>query len=240
MDNLPFFQKSLYTYLSRMYLLTYASQRRSFLGITLVNWAKYLPLVLLLVGWMRHWPWWALVLLAFLAVWIHGSYWAAKRAGYIRFLPDEAATLPAESAIPPLQIDEHISLRATGHFSVQDLESYLLLSPAQYWQVAMGDHIVMVEHEPGRFLYQFFGATNLLDVQPGWLLFGTQPKRSLAVTFHVHWGPGIVEQSVLYYIKEDAPPPKIPPRTIYLTVGSEEAEQQIWQAIVLSARAARQ
>jgi len=63
-------------------------------------------------------------------------------------------------------------MRATGLFGTAHWETKLLLRPATYWQVPLGEHVVMVEYEQGKFVYQFFSATGLQNIQQGVLLNG--------------------------------------------------------------------
>ena len=60
-----------YAYLSRMYALMHALSRRSFLGIRLATWLRWLPIVALLAGWVLDWPSPGMVTLLLFVVWIN-------------------------------------------------------------------------------------------------------------------------------------------------------------------------
>lgn len=173
-----------YAYLSRMYALMYFLSRRPFL-IALVRW---LPLLALFIGWLRGWPPAALLAVALVAVWINYSLWRARRDNYNRFVP-HARPLGDAPAEPPLPPNTRLEVLATGLFSVSGRESRLLLRPAKYWHVPLGDHIIMAEEEPGKYLYQFFSAATLQELREGLLLYGAQPTPALAVSFLARWGP---------------------------------------------------
>ena len=112
----------------------------------------------------------------------------------------------AETAVPPpnttstLAPHEKVQVRASGRYAVTDKsETLLLIKPAHYWHVPLGDHIVMVEHQPQNFLYQFFNAKTLQKVESGWILFGKTPLSTLAITFLENWGPDHSNNALMYY-----------------------------------------
>lgn len=225
-------------YLSRMYAFYYAVDNRAVLGIRARTWLRWVPILLLLIGWVRAWPPGVLVLLAALIVWTNYSLWRARRDNYNRFVPDEGILPATEELLNPLPPNTKLAVRVTGPFSVTDREAMLLLRPGTYWHVPLGDHIVMAEERPNKYLYQFFGAASLQDIQQGWLLFGPHPGRTLAVTFLARWGPEYARYGRLYEDgKADASPAKRV--TVYLTAPDAEAHTILWQTIVSEARHAR-
>ncbi len=235
MDALPPLRRAYYAYLSRMYALLYDMNRRSFLGMRLSTLACRVPILALLVGLLLRWSWPMLIALALLSLWINYSFWRAKRDNYNRFI---ANPTPPDAAMPALAPNHKLPIRATGLFSVSGRERSLVLRPAHYWRVPLGDHVVMVDEEPGKFLYQFFDAQTLQEVRPGWLLFGARPVASLAVTFLARWGPAYTHFGP-GYDPDDAkqPPPKRV--TIYLSADDEAIHHTIRHAIVDDARQAR-
>jgi hypothetical protein len=237
MDALSPLRRAYYAYLSRMYALTHALSRRSFLGIRLATWARWLPVVALLVAWVRRWPPAALVALLAVAVWINYSLWRAKRENYNRFVP--LPTARDEAAEPvPLPPNQRLAVLATGLFSVSGREEQLLLRPAQYWRVPLGDHVIMAEEAAGKYLYQFFDAASLQELREGWLLFGPHPRATLAVSFLARWGPEYTRFGQAYEMgHDDGPPPKRV--TIYLTIEDDATRNLIHQTIVGEARRAR-
>ncbi|HQF71671.1 MAG TPA: hypothetical protein PLH39_10375 [Promineifilum sp.] len=222
-----------YAYLSRMYALMYFLSRRPFLS-ALVRW---LPLAALFIGWLQGWPPAALLVVALVAVWINYSLWRARRDNYNRFVAD-ARPLGDAPPEPPLPPNQRLEVLATGLFSVSGRESRLFLRPARYWHVPLGDHIIMAEEEPGKYLYQFFSATTLQELREGLLLYGTQPTPALAVSFLARWGPEHTRFCQVYELGQDEGPP--PKRiTVYLTSADENTRRLIRETIISTARRAR-
>lgn len=178
-----------------------------------------------------------IILSSIVSLWVLVSYWRAQRTGYYRFVADDSE-LMAAAAATPLAEKKHISVRASGTFSLKDWEKNVVLKPAEYWQVPLGDHVLMVEHDPGRFLYQFFSAETMQELHSGWLLYGTRPHPAIAVTFLSSWGPEFNEDKVsLLGNSNNSRPTKI--RTIYLSFDDGDHEKAVWQNLVLDARRVR-
>lgn len=238
MDSLSPLRRLHVNYLSRAYALMYAVNRRSFLGVRLSAIIRWLPVLTLLVGWIRHWSVPVMVALLLIIIWINYSLWRAKRDNYNRFVPDQATLLstPDLESLPP---NRKIAVRATGLFSISGRQGNLLLRPAEYWRVPLGEHVVMAEEQPGKFLYQFFSAQNLQEVRPGWLLFGSRPVKTLAITFLARWGPEYTRFGQVYEDGDDSDLPPAKQVTIYLSAPDLETHQAIWQTIVTDARNAR-
>jgi hypothetical protein len=238
MDSLSPLRRAYLIYLSRAYALMHMLERRSLLGIRLKTWIRWLPVLLILVGWSRRWPWPALLLLLIVVLWVNYSLWRAKRDNYNRFVSDGKPAIHSEAreALPP---NQKVAVRATGLFSVSGREDKLLLRPANYWRVPLGEHVVMVEEQPGKYLYQFFNAQTLQNVQSGWLLFGSQPIETLAVTFLARWGPDYTRFGQDYESGDGSGLP--PPRrvTVYLSTADEATRGAIRQTIVADAQRAR-
>jgi hypothetical protein len=237
MDALSPLHRAYYAYLSRMYALAHGLYRRSFLGIRLGALARWLPIVALLVGWGMAWPPGVMIALLLVTLWINYSLWRAKRDNYNRFVPNRAAgdNTPEPATLPP---NERVSLLATGLFSVSGRESRLLLRPAQYWRVPLGDHIVMAEEEPGKFLYQFFDARSLQELREGLLLFGPRPRATLAVSFLARWGPEFTRFGQEHETgHDDLPPPRRV--TVYLSAEDDATRRLVRDTIVSDARRAR-
>lgn len=233
MDALSPIQRVYYAYLSRMYALAYGLNQRSFFSAL----ARWLPVVALFIGWVMAWPPGVMIGLLLVALWINYSLWRAKRDNYNRFVPNRAAAVGAAepTLLPP---NERLSLLATGLFSVSGRESRLLLRPAKYWRVPLGDHIVMAEEAPGKFLYQFFDAQSLQELREGLLLFGPHPKATLAVSFLARWGPEYTRFGQQHEAgHDDGPPPRRV--TVYLSTEDDETRRLIRDAIVRDARQAR-
>ena len=208
------------------------------MGIRLITLARWVPIVVLVVGWIQRWPLPVLIGLMLGILWLNYSLWRAKRDNFNRFVPDDTA-LPNAIQLEPLNANHKISVTATGLFSVSGRQNNLLLHPATYWRVPLGEHVVMVEESPGKYLYQFFGAKSLQTVRSGWLLFGPHPIESLAVTFLARWGPEYTKFGQLYEDGDDSalPPPKRV--TIYLSSDDPATRQLILETIISDARQAR-
>ncbi|MFQ5398182.1 MAG: hypothetical protein ACE5E7_01135 [Anaerolineae bacterium] len=224
-----------FRYLGLVFAFTYRTQHRRLLGIKVGRLVRWTSLLLLGLAWQQNWgrPWLWLALLAVL--WVQFAYWRADRAGYSKFVPDEAAVMPRED-IDPLPADHRVRLLASGVFSTTEREVRVLLRPALYWQAPLGDHAVMVERRPGSYLYQFFDAANLIRVQSGRLLFGSSPHRTLAITFKVRWGPQAAEAGQLFSFRRDAENDgRLPRRTIYLTFENAQDHHLVWHNIMTDA-----
>lgn len=137
--------------------------------------------------------------------------------------------------LTPLPKKEHVAVCASGTFSLRDWEKNVVLRPAEYWQVPLGDHAIMVEHEPGRYLYQFFSAETMQELNTGWLLYGSHPRPAISVTFLSSWGPEFNEDTVS--LLRSTRPNKA--RTIYLSFANDEQENAVWQNLIFDARRVR-
>lgn len=239
MEALSPLQRLSYGYLSRMNAFAYAAANRSLLGMRLSRWLMLGLAALLLAGWVRQWPVVVLAALLLVLIWLAFSFWRARRSNYIRFvaaadaLPSDDLTGSAGTLAP----NQRVPLQATGVFSVSSRDVAVLQKPGHYWQVPLGDHIVMVEERPGKFAYQFFNAANLQGARRGWLLFGPRPLECLAVSFMSAWGPEYTK----FQQYDDGKPSPTPPkaRTIYLGFESGESLQAVWRTIVADVRRAR-
>ena len=223
--------------IGRLYAILYYSRQYSFI-FPLSMWIKGLPIVLLLLGLTRRWPPAVALFWLVVAIAIYWLYWKAGRDGYVRFIAEAAAALPAE--LQPLPYNQHIPVRATGIFSVTDREEYILDRPADYWRVPLNDHIIMVQQRSGRFLNQFFQPDTLLEVRAGHLLFGSRPKIALAIRFHVNWGPEFGDDTRAFFVGGGQKETPKKERWIYLSFEEEATRQQVWQTAAYSLAQANQ
>lgn len=221
-------QQIYFAYLSRMYAFAYMTGRRRILGLRLSVWLWLVPLVVFAYGWWRDWSPVALAPLGLLIVWLVGTFRAARRANYTRFVASDVSLTDAASTAA-LPDDQRIELFATGTFGVTSRETDVLLQPATYWRVPRGEHVVMVEEKPGRFLYQFFEAGTLQDVSAGWLLYGPEPREALAVEFLANWGPAFT--SFTLYDRGERKSVSSTTQTIYLTFNNEADLLAVGQTI---------
>ncbi|MCA9932399.1 MAG: hypothetical protein H6662_13095 [Ardenticatenaceae bacterium] len=235
MDDSPY-----YRLLGRLYAWTFWMRYRRFLGFSVRTWLILLSLGLIFFVAGQGWSLIITLLLIALALLLQAAFWASARAGYNKFVPDDSISLPSNEVLEPIPANQKVTVRATGVFSLTGREDFVLLRrPTEYWHVPLGEHILMVEQLPGSYLYQFFNGQTLQTVQNGWFIFGRQPRRALAVTFLVTFGPDYNDPSLLYFVGsgEGAALPK--PRTIYLSFDNEADHRAVWHTLTHAARQAR-
>ncbi len=240
MHNLPVWKKLYYHFLGYVYLFAFSTTRHRWFGAQISSWVKFITLVLPVAAWVGRWGTVALVGTLLLAVGVRLVYWAARRAGYTRFVDDGTPVMQLQPPLTPIPAYQRVKVLATGLFSVHDREEYLFLRPAEYWQVPLGEHVVMAEQFPKRYLYQFFNANSLQQVQSGWLIFGTHLLRTVAITFGATWGPEFAEDNDSWIQKNtNGSQPANVKRTIYFTIEQAAEETAVLHTIVQDARQAR-
>lgn len=240
MQNLSFLKKAYLGYLGRVYAFAYHTTQRGLLGIKVSTLLKWASIGLVIAAWVLDWGGLALGITLFFAVWLRWLYWRAARAGYSKFIADETAVIPT-AQLDPLPANRRVQLWATGTFCLSDREEYVLLRPAEYWQVPLGEHIVMVQSGQEHFLYQFFNAGTLQEVQRGWLVFGSRPLETLAVTFLGRWGPSSTDYGRAFYVgSNDNSDANLKKNTVYFTFQDGREQDAVWHTIVSDARQARQ
>jgi len=218
--------------ISLLYAFMYWSKRQRLLGVALSTWLMILPLALVVVGLALDWAPGVLLLLVALSVALRIAYYLGSRSGFKRFVADPGLSLDREFAAP--YDEDRVPLQATGVFSVSSREEYLLEHPGKYWRVPLGQHVFMVEQQPGRFLYQIIEPNNVREVEAGLLAFGREPRMALALHFFATWGPQFAVEPSFYYgsVQEDPPPAEA--RTIYLTFDHEADRHAVWRSLVES------
>ena len=241
MENLSATQQLYYQYIGRLYAFAYFSQRRTFWGTTHSGWLRFFTLALLVASLILRWSW-AIIILAFL-LWVYVGfiYRRAQKEGYNKFVVDNTA-VPPPNTTSTLAPHEKVQVRASGRYAVTDKsETLLLIKPAHYWHVPLGDHIVMVEHQPQNFLYQFFNAKTLQKVESGWILFGKMPLSTLAITFLENWGPDHSNNALMYYVGGGADDDlsRLKPRTIYFSFDEPDIQDKVWATLIKDARDVR-
>jgi hypothetical protein len=220
------------SFVSRLYAFLYWSRQHRLLGLSLRTWLVLLPLILAFAGLLRVWPLPLIFGLLALTVLLVVLATLAARAGYKRFVPDDAMALDDEYAVP--RNEHRIPLHATGIFSVQNREDYVLARPAEYWRVPLGQHVFMVQEMPGRFLYQIINPQDVESVQPGYLLYGREPQKALALNFMTTWGPQFAYQPTYTYVGQEEPPEVSGiARTVYLTFDSDADRHTVWKSLLL-------
>ncbi len=196
MDHLSFSDRLTALLTGPLYAFLYYTVQHRILGFTLSGWLKNLGFLFSLLALIQRWSIFWIAFGVVLAIVVRGIYWYAKRDGYIRFLPIEDQTsLPAKR----LADKDKISIRATGKFSVKDWEDYVLRRPAECWRVPIGDHAIMVEQSPGRYIYQFIQPGSVDRIESGLFCFGSKPEPALAITFYSTWGPDSEDVNFMFY-----------------------------------------
>jgi hypothetical protein len=213
-----------------LYAFLYATVQHTFLGATISGWLKngllLLALIILFLGWPVFWP----ALMMALDVLLRLLYWKARRDGFVRFTV-ETDQRPAADA-PHLADNQKVSFKATGIFSVKDWESYVLERPADYWRVSMGDHVMMVHHSPGRFLYQFIRIGAVESIEAGLLCHGAQPQKALAISYLTSWGPDSEDVDFMFYAPSDENNPSRQTRKMFLAFENESARASVWHKLL--------
>lgn len=232
MQNISFPKQIYYACLGRAFAFAYHTNRRRFSGYSLSSWFKFLIWTLLLAAFVQRWSAATLLLLLLLAMVTQIFYWRAGKLGYHRFVAGDTAVSPIEA--PPLARNRRIPLYASGLYAVADRAQQLLLRPAEYWVSARGEHGVMVRHDDGKYLYQFFRSETLQKVQVGWLLFGKAPLPTVAITFRQTWGPEYTDNITTYMVgggeKENGKGKSV---TIYFTFTDTAVQNQVWRSLTM-------
>lgn len=240
MHDMPLHRRFYYRWLGLVYGFTYWTSQHSFI-FRLSTWVKLLAFVPLVIAWRQNRSAPMLGLALLLGLWVLWLYWRARRVGYKRFVGGKTAVSTSSTEplnFTPILPNQRIPLKASGIFGVANREEQILLRPAEYWQVPLGDHTVMVQPEPGRFLYQFFNADNLQNLQTGWLICGIKPLPVLAVTFFSAWGNEQLSLRELYQGGGDGNR-DLKQRTIYLHFDNEADETAVRHTILHDMRERR-
>lgn len=237
MENIGLPKRVYYRYLGLMYWIIHWTDNQRVIGLRVSSLIRLFSLVVPLWIWIQRWHQTWLILAILIFLWIQFSYWRGRRSGYYRFVVENVDLL-SSSETKPLPANHHIPVYATGIFSLKSWESNVVFRPAEYWQVPLGDHAVMVLYEPGRFLYQFISAKSMLELQKGWLLFGSRPSPALSISFLSTWGPEFDDLNIsMLGINRKKPEEKV--RTIYLSFETEDYEEAVWQNLLFDARRVR-
>lgn len=229
MNNPTFFKRFSARIVGPLYVILYHTNQHRFLVFTVGGWLKNLPFIFSLLAILMRWPvFWVIfgIVLAFL---MRILYWRAKKAGYIRFLGVGSQTGLTDAQL----IEDNVKVLAcaTGKFSVKDWEEYVLEQPAEYWRIPIGDHAFMVEHQPGRYLYEFIQRGALEQVESGFFYFGRQPKPALAITFLSTWGSGSEELNFQFYAPSKNSSSAKFRRKIYLTFSKDADKNAVWRSL---------
>lgn len=239
MDDLFFLKRFYYQYLSLAYWFTYATSTHDVLWVRIERWIKLLALLLLVCAFIFQWGQVMMGITAVILVWIFFSYWRANKTGYSKFVADSKMALP-KGELLTMPTNKKIDIKATGIFSVKNMDDFVLLRPAKYWQVPLGEHVMMVQMPDNLgYRYQFFNPRTLQRVQKGWLLFGSEPKRTLAITLLSEFGEAFADQQNQFSLGREKKRTGVK-RVVYLSFANEVEETAVWHNVVRSARDVRQ
>lgn len=232
MNEFPLLARLYYRAVGLVSSLTYWTDKKRVLGISIAFIIKLLLFLFLIAGLIGRWGAIPSIIILTVFLFIQFSYWRSRRRGYYRFI-SRRTPLNKQKPAKLLAKNERIPILATGVFSVLDYEKTLLFQPGKYWQAPLGDHGVIIEHKPGKFLYQFFRSATMENLRCGWLLHGLHPVPAVAISFLSTWGPEFHEMrfDILGRVKEK-PPEKI--REIYLSFASNADELTVWQNLSLA------
>jgi hypothetical protein len=213
-----------------LYGLLHATTQRIFLGATIKGWLVNLPLLLALFLVLLRRPIGLAIGIVVAALVLRLLYWKAARDGYVHFVA-ETEQQPADGATAVAN-NQKVAIKATGVFSVQNWEEYVLGRPAEYWRVSMGDHAIMVQRSPGRFLYQFLRLGAIESIEAGLLWHGARPHRALAITYLSSWGPESEDPNFMFYAPSDEGHPTRKQRNLYLAFEDKAARDSVWQNLL--------
>ncbi len=235
MDHLSPTKHFYYSAIGQLYAFAYRSQRRSFLGIPQSGWLRLAIFALFAAALVGRWGWLAVGITVLLWLYVSFVYRRARREDYNKFVVDETA-VPPPATVTALKPNERTAVYASGRYAVtHKADTVLLQKPAHYWRVPLGDHIVMVEYRPQRFLYQFFAPRTLQAITRGWILFGKEPIPTLAITFLEVWGQDH-NDALNYYVgggpQDDLS--HLKPRTIYFSFEDTAVLQKVWATLILA------
>lgn len=231
MESVHPFMRGYYNFLSRLFALLHSLRRRSILGLPLLAIILWSPILILIYGWLARWSSVVVWVITIFTVCIVIGIWHSGRSNFSRFIPDKTKRDAAQRSI---ELPEYhkIPIEVTGLFSVSGHEDTLLLAPANIWRVPLGEHVIMAEERPGKYLYQFLNPEAIQKIESGWLLHGHAPIETIAVTFLARWGPAYTRfgQENGEFDHRDLPAAKS--ITIYLSTKDHSLRQDILCSII--------
>ncbi len=213
-----------------IYGFLYRTNQHHFLGFTFGGWFKNGPFLLSLAALLLSWPSPLIALGILLAILMRLLYWRAKVAGYKRFIVIGDQHGPQEAV--GLGNNNKVSTCASGRFSIREMEEYVLHRPAQVWRVPLGDHTIMVEKSPGRFLYEFIQPKAIETVESGLLCFRSQPEPALAITYLSSWGPESEEINFQFYAPSKKSESAKLRRVVYLSFDQLADKNAVWSSLL--------
>jgi hypothetical protein len=195
--------------------LAYRLYRHWWLGWPLTRWLGLLLFGLAVWSLFFFWPslWPAIVLAVLFLARLAIQFWAGRQ-GYLHFepLPGELDRLRGLDPPPGLGVQEMVSVRVSGWFTVEGKDQYYVDVEADFETVGTREHIVLGRVHPSRFLflgrwprfeigwwYIFFQPAMIYDLALGHLYAGPQPQLALRVSY----APDAETQQVIYLVFAD-------------------------------------
>jgi hypothetical protein len=205
--------------------LAYCLRRHLWGAWSLAHWLGLLLAVCTVVVAIRYWPSFgaALLLGVLLVVWIAFLRWA-DRKGYVHYRVESVADTLLSEASPraPLRPEKLVPVKASGWFSVEGNDQYLVDAEADMQITGLGERIVMARVHPSRFLllgrwpayelgwwYIFFFPAHVQDLSVGHMSFGPRSRVAIRLTYALDGGPRQTvyltsdEASVLRVVRDD-------------------------------------
>ncbi len=180
--------------MEKAFWIVYRLKGHRFLGWTLARWVALLLLAAAALAFFWVSVAVAAAFLVLLVLYL-ALEWAARKASYLRFTPDETAS-PTPEALKPR---EKIHLRVSGHFGVEGKWKQFVNLEAYFRTFASREHALMAWVPPSRYLvlgrwpekdfglwYIFFRPEHIREITPGVLRIGGMEWHALMIRY---WEP---------------------------------------------------
>ncbi len=191
--------------LGMMLKLAYCLRRHLWGAWSLAQWLGLLIAACAIVLAVRYWPSFsaAILLGSLLVAWIVFLRWA-ERKGYVHFQVDSGADMLLSQAPPrpPLRPEQRVPVQASGWFTVEGNEQYLVDVEADMKITGLGERIVMGRVHPSRFLmlgrwpayelgwwYIFFFPVHVREISIGHLSFGPRSRVAIRLIYGLDGEP---------------------------------------------------
>lgn len=190
--------------------LAYKLQYHYLFQISLRNWLWVLLAAPPAAALVRRLAWIPAISIALLAALLLLGVEASRRLGYMLF---ESAALDLGTGDQrPIDIEQEIPCRASGHFDVGGKQRVMVSEPAALLKLRTHERVVMARLKRTRFLllarsaeaeagcwYVFFTPERVLEIQTGYVLAGYKARHGLAVRYR----PGEQEEPAVVFLGFD-------------------------------------
>jgi hypothetical protein len=174
--------------------ISYRAQTHFLFHISLRNWLWGLVLVPPALSWMHRLSWLYAVPLSLLGALLLAAIEVARRAGFLRFEPAPVSKISAP--VVPIQVDEQVSCRVSGHFGVANKQRTMVDEQGQISAVRTRERVVSVRIKQTRFLllarslqeetgwwYVFFMPAQVQHIETGCVRCGLRSRHGLAIQY---------------------------------------------------------